>query len=124
MQEITFKNCIQNKTPIKTKKTIFNTDPINKLNDAEKNKIEGKLNEHECYTALQDMKNNKSPGSDGLSVEVECCWNDLKIHLISSINYSFEISNLTELQRQGIITLLPKHGKDLKILATGDRSVY
>ena len=96
-------------------KIIFNTDPINKLNDAEKNKIEGKLNEHECYTALQDMENNKSPGSDGLSVEFyKWFWNDLKIYLISSINYSFENSNLTYLQKQGIITLLPKHGKDQK----------
>ena len=61
------------------------------------------------------MENNKSPGSDGLSVEFyKCSWNDLKIHLISSINYSFENSNITDFQKQGIITLLPKHGKDLK----------
>ena len=71
------------------------------------------------------MENNKSPGTDGLSVKFyKCFWNDLKINFISSINFSFENSNLTDLQKQGIITLLPKHGKYLKILATGDRSVY
>ena len=47
----------------------FFTNSINKLTDINKNKCEGKLTEHECSIALKDMKNQKSPGSDGISTE-------------------------------------------------------
>ena len=33
-----------------------------------------------------------------------------------SINYSFESGSLTELQKQCIITLIPKHNKDITTL--------
>lgn len=59
------------------------------------------------------MKNNKSPGSDGLSVEFyKIFWKYIKQHYINSINYSFAQGELTNLQKQGIITLLPKTGKE------------
>lgn len=40
---------------------------------------DGKLMEAECAKALIDMKNNKSPGSDGLTAECyKIVWRDLK----------------------------------------------
>ncbi len=39
------------------------------LNDNEKISCEGRINEHECAAALKDMKNMKSPGSDGITAE-------------------------------------------------------
>ena len=64
------------------------------------------------------MSNNKSPGSDGLTVEFyKMFWNTLKPYFINSINYSFGKGELTELQKQSIITLLPKAGKNLDYLA-------
>lgn len=58
------------------------------------------------------MKNSKSPGSDGLTAEFyKLQWNDIKQYYIESINYSYENGYLTELQKQGIITLLPKNNK-------------
>ena len=58
------------------------------------------------------MKNNKSPGSDGITTEFyKIFWNDIKTYLINSLNYSLQNSELTDLQKQGIITLLPKSGK-------------
>ena len=44
-------------------------------------------------------------------------WNDIKSFYIKSINYSFDTGNLTQLQKQGIITLLPKSNKDLLSIA-------
>ena len=39
------------------------------------------LNEYECGLALKEMQNNKSPGSDGITVEFyKIFWNDIKIH--------------------------------------------
>ena len=60
------------------------------------------------------MKNSKSPGSDGITVEFyKMFWPILKKHYVNSINYSFETGSLTELQKQSIITLLPKQNKDI-----------
>ena len=69
---------------------------------------------HECATELKEMKNNKSPGSDGLTTEFfKVFWNDLNVFYLDSINYSFEKGELTQLQKQGIITLIPKKDKVL-----------
>lgn len=87
------------------------TEP--KLDEIEKQSCEGTITDYECKLAIQGMKNNKSPGSDGLTAEFyKLYWNDIKDHYINSINYSYENGSLTELQKQGIITLLPKKDKD------------
>jgi len=51
-----------------TASEFFNV-PINKLNEEQKEQCEGKLTDYECGCALFEMANNKSPGSDGLTVE-------------------------------------------------------
>ena len=62
-----------------------------KLNDTEKRNCEGKITENECLKALKEMKNNKSPGSDGLTVEFyKMFWNTIKQYYVNSINYSYE----------------------------------
>ena len=38
-------------------------------------------------------------------------WNDTEEYYIKSINFSFQNGEPTELQKQKIITLLPKNGK-------------
>ena len=59
---------------------FFNT-PITQLTNDEKNQCEGLLTEHECTEALNDMSLNKSPGSDGLTVEFyKAFWDTLKEH--------------------------------------------
>lgn len=69
------------------------------------------------------MKNQKSPGSDGITTEFyKIFWNDIKQFYVNSINYSYENGQLTELQKQSIITLIPKPGKDTTDLKkTGDQ---
>ena len=63
------------------------------------------------------MKNQKSPGSDGLTDKFyKIFWNDIKHFDIRSINYSSKNGSLTELQKQGVITLLPKPNKDIEKL--------
>ena len=63
------------------------------------------------------MKNQKSPGSDGITVEFyKLFWNDIKQYYINSINHSFQIGSLNELQKQSIITLIPKQNKDITCL--------
>ncbi len=84
-----------------------------KLSENEKIACEGQINEYECIEAIKGMKNMKSPGSDGITAEFyKLYWNEIKLYYIESINYSFEHGSLTELQKQGIITLLPKKDKN------------
>ena len=93
----------------------FFYDSIKKLDETEKQTCEGLITELECAKALKGMQNNKSPGSDGITVEFyKIFWNTINQHYIRSINYSFEAGSLTELQKQSIIT--PKQNKDITIL--------
>ena len=58
---------------------------MNTLNNVDKQLCEGVLTENECLMELKDMKNNKSPGSDGLATEFyKIFWNDLKTYLTKS----------------------------------------
>ena len=95
----------------------FFNDNVNKLNNEDKLLCEGLLTEFECLNALKQMKNNKSPGSDGLTTEFyKIFWTDVKQYLIDSLNYSYRNGDMTDLQKQSIITLLPKGEKDICFL--------
>ena len=66
------------------------------------------LTEDECFKALKEMKNDKSPGSDGITVEFyKTFWDDRNQYLIDSLNFSVN-RNLTDFQKQCIISLIPK----------------
>ena len=61
---------------------------MKKLDQNNKTLCEGQLTENECLNALKDMKNNESPGWDGLTIEFyKIFWNDIKLYYIKSINY-------------------------------------
>lgn len=85
------------------------TDNLKTLNKNDQKCLEGKLTIEECEEALKNMKNNKSPGSDGLPVEFyKTFWNDIKSILIESLNYAYEVGELSPTQKRGILTLLFK----------------
>jgi hypothetical protein len=59
------------------------------------------------------MKSNKAPGSDGFSSEFYLYfWKELKYTMVNSFRESLENGKLTDSQRLGVITCLPKPGKD------------
>ena len=63
------------------------------------------------------MANNKSPGVDGFTTEFyKCFWSDLKLPLYKSYLYSFEHGKLSDDQRRGLLNLIPKPNKDLRLL--------
>ena len=63
----------------------------------------------ELSKALRNMKNNKSPGTDGYSCEFfKVFWSKLGNFVMHSINYIYDIGELSLVQKQGIITLIPK----------------
>ena len=104
---------IYKKTVLQNTFNNFVDFEVEKINDVQRNSCEGKLTEIECATALKQIQNNKSPGSDGLTAEFyKIFWNEIKHYYIASINSSYDTGNLTQMQKQGIINLIPKKGKD------------
>ena len=63
------------------------------------------------------MKNNKSPGIDGFTVEFfKVFWIDLKLFILNSLNEGFDKGKLSETQRKGLIICLPKGDKARQFL--------
>ena len=88
---------------------IFFDNSLPKLNENEQNSCKGHITDLECKTALKDMKNQKSPGSDGITTEFyKIFWNDIKEYYIKSINLAFQNGELTELQKQYYYTFAKK----------------
>jgi len=92
----------------------FLIDPnINTLSQQDQALCEGRLTEDEVKKAVNEMRDNKSPGSDGLTKEFYVTfWPDLNHDLLDSLNTSFSEGELSTSQKQGVITLLKKEGKD------------
>ena len=68
---------------------------FNVLSEEDANICEGKLTECECWLALKSMNLNKSPGSDGLSVEFyKCFWEDLKQMVIDCLNQGYDTKRI------------------------------
>jgi hypothetical protein len=92
---------------------FFHNDDIPKLSDDDQNICEGKLSNKECLNALNDMTDGKSPGNDGLtSLFYKTFWNLFGNILVKSLNTSHDKGELTNSQKQGVITLILKKGKD------------
>ena len=82
---------------------------VNKLTMIEQLELEGEITVSEASETLRNMKNNKTPGSDGFSTEF--FWRDLKRFIVNSLNYGYQKGELSITQKQGIITCLPKENK-------------
>ena len=69
------------------------------------------------HPALRSMKNNKSPGNDGITKEcLEYFWGKLGIFLVSTLNHYSEKGELSTSQKQAIITLIEKKDKDKRFV--------
>ena len=85
---------------------------IQKPSEEEVASCEGPITLQECLAALKNMKNFKSPGIDGFTVEFyKFFWNDIKYLLLKCLNEGLEAGKFSVSQRQGLITCIPKEGK-------------
>jgi len=92
--------------------TLIQHTNINKLNQSESESLEGLITYEETYQTLKNMKNNKSPGSDGFTVEFfKCFWKQLGHFIIRAINCGYEKGELSVTQKEGIIICIPKGDK-------------
>lgn len=84
------------------------------LNEEEKLKLDRPITYEEVTRYVKGkLKNGKSPGSSGFTAEFyKVFWSRLGHLVTNAIIYSLERGLLSTVQRQGIITLLPKPDRD------------
>ena len=96
---------------------IQEQESIPKLTEEQCKSLEGKISKDEVLSTLKRMKNGTSPGSDGFTVEFfKFFWNDMGTLLLRAINESFRKESLSSLQKEGLITVLPKGDKPRQCL--------
>ena len=81
-------------------------------------KCEGLLSKDECLYSIKHMKNNKSPGVDGLPKEFyEINWNVLGDYFVKMANCCYNTGSLSDTQKTGIITLICKNKEKANFLS-------
>ena len=74
--------------------------------------MEGEITYSELTDAVKRMKNGKSPGSDGYTIEFfKFFWIDIGKFVYRSIKYGYKHGEMSVTQRQGIITCISKGDK-------------
>jgi hypothetical protein len=87
-------------------KYIFETKLEKTLSEKDKSICDGDITVTECSDAVNEMKLNKSPGLDGLSVEFyRTFWDKLKYFLIKTYNKSYNENLLTYSQHSSVLPL-------------------
>lgn len=71
------------------------------------------LTEDDLLSALKQMKNGKSPGSDGFSVDFyKVFWPGIKKMVLESLTFGLKRGTLSMEQRRGVVCLIPIKKKD------------
>ena len=83
-----------------------------KLTEEEAEKLEGMVTHKEASLTLKNMKNNKSPGTSGFSVDFfKVFWKQLGNFVVRAINLGFLQGELSITQQNGLIVCIPKENK-------------
>ena len=84
-----------------------------KLSDSDKERLDEPITFEEFSTAVFQMPNNKSPGIDGLSIEViKVFFKQIGTQLFETIQWCVQHGQLTLSMRRGLLCLIPKKDRD------------
>ena len=90
---------------------------ILKLSEEERLSCEGRKIIEECVKALDTFENGKTPGNDGIPAEFyKTFWNSVGELMTDAFNCTFDSGEMSNSQKQTIITLIDKKGKDRMFL--------
>ena len=88
-----------------------------KLKKESREYCEGIISNEECIAILKELKPNKSPGNDGLTTEFYLTfWPDIGGLVREALNEAYKLGELSSSQKQAVIKLIAKDGKDLSLL--------
>lgn len=104
--------------PIEEMEDLLHVDTeIPQVTDSHRNIINLPFTPRELHSALKELNHNKSPGSDGITPEFYLAfWDLLHETFYDSIMFSLAQGSLSQEQRTGIITLIPKKCQDRLLL--------
>ena len=93
--------------------TLFFENPnLSKLSNEASEKCEGKITMEECQNIIKTFQLGKTPGNDGLPTEFyNVFWSSIGKMMVESFNEAEE-GEMSNSQRQGVITFIEKTGKD------------
>lgn len=98
--------------PFSARKTVV-------IDNLDKKLLVSSFTGDELTDALKDMKANKCPGSDGLSADLyKKVWEELADSYLECVNTVFHRGLLSNEQRRGVITLIPKKDKDRRYMSS------
>ena len=90
---------------------------IRRLTKQQMLSCEGKITLEACGKVLESFQNNKAPGNDGIPVEFyKNFWPLISENFINCVNECFEKGEMSCSQKQAVITLIEKKGKDRSFL--------
>jgi hypothetical protein len=123
-EEYFYKNLYS--TPIKNQEqqleqevaaNTFKDQTVPRITEEHKQQCDIEITIQETGTALKDLQNGKSPGSDGFTPDFyKFFWPNIKEIVFESIVYASINKHLSIDQKRGIINLIPKKDKDPRLL--------
>jgi hypothetical protein len=95
----------------------FANDETPKIQMADMELCEQDINLEEIGLALMELSNGKSPGTDGFTPDFyKFFWTKIKLLVLNSLKHAYELGELSIEQKRGIINLIPKKEKDVRLL--------
>jgi len=112
-----YQNLYKTKDSVEASNSIeafLNSLNIPKLSEEQRQLCEGRISTEECRTIIETFQNNKSLRNDGLPIEFyKSCWDLISKPFIDCVNESFDKEEMSNSQRQAVITLLEKKDRTL-----------
>ena len=98
-------------------KTLFLGEGIPKISEEDRVLCDEDITIEEVGRALKDLKNGKTPGTDGFPPDFyKFFWGDIKELVFESLAFAKEKKEMSIDQRRGVINLIPKGDKDIRRL--------
>ena len=97
--------------------SFLNNPNLLRLSEELSESCEGEITLKKCETILNSLKTGKTPGKDGIPVEFyRVFWLLLSKVMVDSFNEAYNKKEMSHSQKQAVITLIEKKGKDINYL--------
>ena len=107
-----FYKCLYEKTDVTACEIQGLVRELPRLDEDTGSSLDSEISLEEASLALKNMKNKKSPGTDGFTAEFfKCFWGKIGGFVVRALNCGFKKGELSSVQKQAIITCIPKGDK-------------
>ena len=98
-------------------KSVLENPNISKYSDELSSRYGGRITFQECESILGSFQIGKTPGNNGIPIEIyKIFWPLIGEFLIASFHEGFDNKEMSSSQKQALITLIEKKGKDRNYL--------